>query len=439
MTALRELTNTRMRESIHAARLEDGLPVFISSRPGFLKGFAIVATNYGSLDNEFVPVGKASMTRFPEGIAHFLEHKLFEDQAGDVFDQFAKLGANANAFTSHCVTAYHYSAAETFYDCLDLLMDFVADPYFTEEGIEKERKVIAQEIRMYDDMPDQRGHLNLLKSLYHKHPIRDDIPGTVSSIRDITKAQLESCYHTFYRPENMVLCVAADVDPRECLDRIVGNATRQREKYGAPAKGAIQRAPIVEPAGVRQKLVEEHLSVSRPHVWIGWKGLPEKRGEAFIRREFEVAFLLDLLFGRSTAFYEKHYESGLLDGTFGASYVTERDDHAYLVVEGETDEPEKLVQAVDERLAEARRSGLDEEDFARIKSKAFGRFLRSFNSLEYVGTGYAESYFQGWDFLRYLDILEPIGMADLVKRLGDVFPEEGKAISIVRPARGGGE
>ncbi|MEZ0227284.1 MAG: M16 family metallopeptidase [Planctomycetota bacterium] len=429
-----ELRNARMGESIHSARLEDGLPVFISSRPGFLKGFAIIATNYGSLDNEFVPVGSEKMTRYPEGIAHFLEHKLFEDQAGDIFDQFARLGASANAFTSHAVTAYHYSAAETFYECLDLLLDFVADPYFTEESIEKERKVIAQEIRMYDDLPDQRGHLNLLKNLYHRHPIREDIPGTVQSIKEITKAQLESCYHTFYRPENMVLCVAADVDPKECLDRVAGNAARRHAKYGAPKSGPIVRAPIVEPAGVHRARFEEKHSVSRPHVWIGWKGTPEKKGEKFIRREFEVAFLLDLLIGRSTEFYEKHYESGLVDGTFGASYVTERDDHAYLVIEGETDDPDALVRAVDERLAEARARGLDEEDFARIRSKAFGRFLRSFNSLEYVGTGYAEAFLQGWDFLRYLDILEPVSMKDLMARLGDVFPDEGKSISIVRPS-----
>ncbi len=431
---LTELRNARMGESIHSAKLEDGLPVFISSRPGFLKGFAIIATNYGSLDNEFVPVGSDKMTRYPEGIAHFLEHKLFEDQAGDIFDQFARLGASANAFTSHAVTAYHYSAAETFYECLDLLLDFVADPYFTEESIEKERKVIAQEIRMYDDLPDQRGHLNLLKSLYHKHPIREDIPGTVASIKEITKAQLESCYHTFYRPENMVLCVAADVDPQECLGRISANAARRLAKYGRPKTGPIARAPIVEPPGVLRAAFEEKLSVSRPHVWIGWKGTPEKKGEKFIRREFEVAFLLDLLFGRSTEFYEKHYESGLVDGTFGASYVTERDDHAYLVVEGETDDPDGLVRAVDERLAEARARGLDPEDFARIRSKAFGRFLRSFNSLEYIGTGYAEAYFQGWDFLRYLDILEPVAMKDLMARLGDVFPDAGKSISIVRPS-----
>jgi len=290
---------------------------------------------------------------------------------------------------------------------------------------------------MYDDLPDQRGHLNLLKALYHAHPIREDIPGTLGSIKEITKAQLESCYRTFYRPENMVLCVAADVDPEDCLGKIVANAARRREKYGAPRTGPIARAPIAEPATAREPRVEERLSVSRPHVWIGWKGLPEKKGEKFIRREFEVAFLLDLVFGRSTEFYEKHYESGLIDGTFGASYVTERDDHAYLVIESETDDPDAFVRAVDARLDEARARGstvLRDEDFARIKSKAFGRFLRSFNSLEYVGTGYAEAYFQGWDFLRYLDILEPITMSDLRARLDDAFLARGKAVSIVRPA-----
>lgn len=427
-------TSPTLRESIHAARLEDGLPVFVSARPGFLKGFAILATGYGSLDNEFVPVGAEKLKRFPEGIAHFLEHKLFEDEAGDVFDEFARLGASANAFTSHSVTAYHYSASESFYECLDLLLDFVADPYFTDESIEKERKVIAQEIRMYDDLPDQRGHLNLLKALYEKHPIREDIPGTVRSIQEITKAQLEECYRTFYRPENMVLFVAADVDPQECLSRIAANARRRLEKYGAPRSGAVVRARLEEPARARAPRIEERLSVSRPHSWVGWKTTAGARGEEFIRKEFEVAFLLDLLFGRSTEFYEKHYESGLLDGSFGAGFVTEREDHAYVVVDGETDDPEALVREVDARIAEARARGLSREDFERIKSKAFGRFLRSFNSLEYVGTGYAEAYLQGWDFLRYLDILEPLALSHVERRLGEIFPDAGKAVSIVRPA-----
>jgi predicted Zn-dependent peptidase len=429
-----ERSSPRLRESVHATRLEDGLPVFVSARPGFLKGFAIVAVGYGSLDNEFVPLGQEKLKRFPEGIAHFLEHKLFEDEAGDVFDEFARLGAQANAFTSHAVTAYHYSASENFYECLDLLLDFVSDPYFTNESIEKERKVIAQEIRMYDDLPEQRGHLNLLKALYERHPIREDIPGTVHSIEKITKAELEECYRTFYRPENMVLFVAADLDPRECLERVAANEARRRAKYGTPPGGAVRRAKLEEPARARSPRVEEKLSVSRPHVWVGWKTTPGARGEDFVRKEFEIAFLLDLLFGRSSEFYEKHYESGLVDGSFGAGYVTERDDHAYVVVDGETDKPDELVRRLDVELAQARERGLSAEDFERIKSKAFGRFLRSFNSLEYVATGYAESYLQGWDFLRYLDILEPIQLADVERRLGEIFPAAGKSVSIVWPS-----
>ncbi len=302
--SLVELASPRLRESIWSTRLEDGLPVFVSSRPGFLKGFAIIATGYGSLDNEFVPIGETAPKRFPEGIAHFLEHKLFEDQAGDVFDMFARLGASANAFTSHSVTAYHYSATENFFECLDLLLDFVADPYFTDDAIEKERKVIAQEIRMYDDMPEQRGHLSLLKALYKKHPIREDIPGTVQSIQAITKSQLESCYRTFYRPENMVLFVAGDFAATDAIQRIAANAARRRAKYGDPPRGKIVRARMDEPPGVARTRVEEKLSVSRPHVWVGWKNVPDAPGENFIRGEFEAAFLLDLLFGRGTEFYE---------------------------------------------------------------------------------------------------------------------------------------
>jgi predicted Zn-dependent peptidase len=428
-TTLRE--SPKLDERVHEAVLDDGLRTFILPKPGFLKSFAIIVTGYGSIDNEFVPLGASASRRYPEGIAHFLEHKLFEDEAGDVFDEFARLGASANAFTSHAVTAYHFSASERFYDCLDLLVDFVADPYFTEEAIEKERKVIAQEIRMYDDMPDQRGHLNLLRALYHRHPIREDIPGTVSSIKEITKAQLEECYRTFYRPDNMALVVAGDVEPREALARIEANAARRAAKFGVPPRGQVVRSPIVERPDVRSHRVEERLSVSRPHVWIGWKDpRPGQRGDAYVKKEFEVAFLLDLLFGRSTAFYEDNYASGLLDGSFGARYVTERDDHAYTVVFGETDDPEKLVRVVEGRVKETLHAGLSAEDFARIKNKAFGRFLRSFNSLDYVGTGYAEAYFQGWDFLRYLDVLEPLSLAEVERHLA-LFQESLRAVSIV--------
>ncbi|MBI3725956.1 hypothetical protein HY251_18670 [bacterium] len=217
------------------------------------------------------------------------------------------------------------------------------------------------------------------------------------------------------------------------MRKIAANAARRREKYGALARGAVARARIEEPAGARSPRVEEKLSVSRPHVWVGWKTTSGPRGEEFLRREFEVAFLLDLLFGRGTEFYEKHYESGLIDASFGASLGTEREDHAYVVVDGETDDPDALVRAVVERISEGRERGLPSEDFERIKSKAFGRFLRSFNSLEYVGTGYAEAYLQGWDFLRYLDVLEPITLAEVERNLATLFPEAGRAVSIVRP------
>lgn len=426
----------RVDELFHQGVLDDGLPVRVIPKPGYQKKFAILATDYGSIDTGFAPVGGEDLDS-PEGVAHFLEHKLFEDEAGDAFNQFAQYGASANAWTSYTDTAYHFTASTSFYECLDLLMSFVTNPYFTEEQIEKERKVIEQEIRMYDDNPDSRAHLNLLKALYHVHPVRCDVPGTVDSIARIDKSLLELCHRTFYRPDNMLLVVAGDLDPAEVFARAEANVQRRLER--APTSGGngngsgFRRLLPQEPLEARERRIEERMAVSQPLVWIGSKETPVAPGPDLIRSLRETNFMLELVFGRSTAFFEKHRESGVVDDTFSASFHMGRGGYAHLLIGGETPDPDGMVRVVEEGFAEARERGLDADDFTRLRNKAWGRFLRSFNSLESIAIGEADSSLQGWDLLEYLDLLESITLERVTARLEQVFAPERRAVSVVLP------
>ncbi|MBL4846701.1 MAG: insulinase family protein, partial [Planctomycetes bacterium] len=219
MRSTRIRASGRVDEEFHEGVTEDGLRVKVIPRPGYQKKFAIFVTDYGSIDTAFQAPGADQFCETPPGVAHFLEHKLFQTKEGDAFSEFARYGASANAFTSYTQTAYHFGTSSDFYPCLDLLLDFVAVPYFTPEAIDKERKVIAQEIRMYEDSPDAVAHLDLLQALYHSHPVREDITGSLDSICEIDGDVLELCHRTFYNPENMVLVVSGDLDPSEVYAR----------------------------------------------------------------------------------------------------------------------------------------------------------------------------------------------------------------------------
>jgi len=423
----------RLDETVWEGRTPGGLPVKIVPKPGFQKKFAIVTAGYGAVDNAFVPAGEAQPRVVPEGIAHFLEHKLFEDEAGDVFDQFARHGASANAYTSPNETAYHFTTASQLEPCLDLLLDFVTRPYFTDESIEKERGVIAQEIRMYDDDPGSRGQLNLMKALYHAHPVREDVPGTVESIARIDKPLLELCHRTFYQPRNMVLSVAGDVDPEAILARVVANEARRVEARGPLVDAPIQRVAVDEPPGVRERSVEERMSVSIPRVLVGFKDTPGDPGPDLLRRNLRAYLLIELLFGRSSAFYERHYASGLIDPTFAHYYTASRGGYAYAIVGGETERPEELVDAVTAEIAAARRDGLDPDDFVRIRNKVVGYYLKGFNSVEQMAGREVDAHLEGWDLLGYLELLESITLDEVTALLPALLGEERRAVSLIRP------
>lgn len=438
---MRELTvrtSERLDEALHQATLDDGLPVIVVPKPGYLKSVALLTTRYGAVDQAFALPGETTARATPAGIAHFLEHKLFEDQAGDVFDQFARVGAQANAYTTHHETGYYFATSERFWECLDLLLDFVTDPYFTPEQIEKERQVIAQEIRMYLDDPDSRAHQNLLRGLYHRHPVREEIPGTLESIQQIDKGMLELCHGAFYRPQDMLLVVAGDLDPREVFERLEASAVARREERGQPPPpaGSVTRVAVDEPASVVESRLDEEQPVASPRVLIGWKDAPVQAGPDLLRRSLEQGLLLELLFGRSTAFYEAHYASGLLDGSFSHGWSGGRSGFAYAAVGGETRDPEAFVSTVMARVREAKATGLDRDDFGRMRNRAYGSFVRSWNSVEQVVSQVTSATLNGWDVLGYVEAVEAVTLEDLERGLDLLLDEGRRVVSVVRPVGG---
>jgi len=420
----------RVDEEFHQGVTDDGLRVRVIPRPGYAKKFAIFVTDYGSIDTAFQAPGSNERHQTPPGVAHFLEHKLFQTEEGDAFSEFARYGASANAFTSYTQTAYHFGTSSDFYPCLDLLLDFVAVPYFTPEAIDKERKVIAQEIRMYEDSPDAVAHLDLLQALYHNHPVREDITGSLDSICAIDGDILRLCHQTFYNPENMVLVVSGDLDPSEVFART--EAARGRLSQPPPA-GRVARHLPDEPREARESLVERRLAVALPKVLLGSKEKIRAGGPEGIRAQREVRFLLELVFGRASAFFEDHSATGLIDDTFYASLSAGRGGYAHIAIGGETPKPEAFEGAIRDAIERAKRDGLSADDFTRLRNKAWGRYLRGFNSLSGVAYGEVDATLEGWDLLGYLDMLEQIQLSDLEARLRTILDPACTALSIVRP------
>jgi predicted Zn-dependent peptidase len=419
----------RLGEEVHSTRLANGLTVSVLPKRGFLKKYAVLATRYGSIDNVFQAAGESEAREVPAGIAHFLEHKLFEEEGGNAFDRFSKNGAYCNAFTSYTTTAYLFSCTDLFAENLGLLVDFVGNPYFTEAAIARERQIISQEIRMYEDSPDWRGFQGLLEALYVRHPVRVDITGTVESISRIEKADLERCYRTFYQPRNMILFAAGDLDPAEVMDR--ADEAFARRRYGEA--GEPRRVVVDEPGALAAREVRLELDVSQPRLLLGWKDVTGAgSGAELLRKDVELAFAIELIFGRSGAFYQRCYESGLIDAGFSASYTGER-DHGYVAVGGETDEPDRLRDELCAAAARAVEAGFDEADFRRIKNKAIGKFLRNFNSLEFIASSFVQGHFLDVDFFEYLPAIDAATREDVQARAAEVFRKDRMASSIVEP------
>lgn len=414
--------NERYIEAVH----ESGLKVMICPKPDFTSCYALFGTRYGSTDTKFRLKGEDNFVTIPEGTAHFLEHKLFESEEGDAFDRFSKTGASANAYTSFDRTCYLFSCSDRFDENLDILLDFVRHPYFTEQTVQKEQGIIGQEIRMYDDDPGWCVSFNLLKALYHNHPVRIDIAGTVESIAEINAEVLYDCYRTFYNPSNMFLCICGPVDPDAILQKV------EKLFEGVEPK-PIERGRHDEPREIVTDRVEKEMAVSLPLFCYGYKEDCTASPEKSLRERIETNILLEMIGGRSSRLYNELLEQGLINDAFDASYFTGF-GYAAEMFEGESSEPEKVAAAIRTEIERLRTDGIDAAEFARAKNSLYGRNVMMYNSVERVASALSSAAMEGYCLFDMVDIYEAITLADLQKRINEQFDPAYCALSIVRPA-----
>ncbi len=421
--------NALLGEKYYEAKHPSGLKVVIVPK-AHKKAFALFGTRYGSIHRTFKTDKDKDFVTVPDGIAHFLEHKLFENEDGsDTFNHFAANGASCNAFTSNEMTAYLFSATDRYYENLKILLDFVTKPYFTPETVQKEMGIIGQEIRMGQDEPFHQLYYGLLDALFVNHNVKIDIAGTEETISQITSDILYRCYHTFYNLHNMLLVLCGPWDKKkvkEVMDEIL---------VPSPKESITTESPK-EPKRIHKKKVEKYFPVALPLFAVGMKEGDLKkriRPEEFLKKQAEHEVLSDILFGKSSAFYNELYDKGLIGDKFSVEYNLSR-DYGYLLLLGETRRPEAVYRKVRETVGRAMEI-LTEEDFIRSKRAVFSRSVQDWNSTTEIAENFMDFAFSGTDMLLYPETVKNISFEDLKERIRLSYRKDKLVLSVVKPGK----
>ncbi|MDU7337180.1 MAG: pitrilysin family protein [Clostridium sp.] len=422
---MEKITNERVHDSYYSFKHPSGLRIFVYPKEGSNSTYAIFGTRYGSVDTSFRRSDEKEVCTVPEGIAHFLEHKLFESEDGDAFTRFAKTGASANAYTSFDKTCYLFSSTENVYESLEILLDFVQSPYFTEQTVQKEQGIIGQEIRMYDDDPQWRVMFNLLKALYHHHPVKIDIAGTVESIAEITPDYLYRCYNTFYNLNNMALCVAGNIDPERVLE-LCNKMLKSSEAV------EVERIFEEEPAGVVEKRVEQKLSVTLPLFQFGFK---EAAGHRSIQELAQMEVLLELLASDASPLYRRLLDANLINtASFGSEYF-EGPGYAAVIFSGESKDPDAVAKEICSEVERLRKEGISQEAFARARKALYGRNVAALNSAEAIANAMITLTFDERELFSYIDALATVELQDVQDLLEKQLLTKNSALSVITPIK----
>ncbi len=422
------IENSKVKEKIYKEKLDNGLVVMVIPKKDTVKKYIIWGTNYGSNDNKFIVPGEEKITEVPNGVAHFLEHKLFEQENGtNSLDTLTALGVEANAYTTNDHTAYLYSCTDNFYEALDEFMDYVQHPYFTDENVEKEKGIIGQEIMMYDDYPDWRVYINLLNAMYYENPIKIDITGTIETISKIDKEILYKCYNTFYNPSNMLLVVCGDFEPEKIIEEIKSRLIDKKEN------GEIKRIYPEEKEEIVKKKVEQKLEVSEPLFMIGIKDMPDltKKSEEKVKKHISLQILLNLIFGRSSKLYQRLYNEGTIFGLPSLDYEF-GNTYSHILITGQSKNPEMVFEELKKEIEKLKEEGINSSDLERIKKMLYGDYIREFDDVTDISRNVLSDYFKGINSFDYLEEIQTINEEILMQFLNGIFKEEKMVISIVR-------
>ena len=414
----------RIGEEVLCTVLPNGLPVYIVPKKGFLRKYALFATRYGGMDMRFEKDGQWLDT--PAGIAHYLEHKMFDTEEGNALQELAKNGAEPNAFTSNAITCYYFDSTEKFYENLEILLSFVSVPYFTDESVQKEQGIIGQEIGMIEDNPEWQVYKQLMQALYHTSPARTPVAGSVESISHITAQTLYDCHKAFYTPANMCLVVVGDVKPERVLaaaNQILPARSGPliRRDYGAE-----------ETLTAANHFVSSTMEVSMPTFLAGFKCPPQHGGEEQHRFAAIGELACDVLMGESSPLYARLYAEGLINGSFGAAFDL-LPGASYVYAGGDSKDPQAVVEAI---LAEAQRlaeQGVDEDYYRRVVNANFGAALKALNSFESIAVSMAEGCFQHYDPYRFPEVYDSITAEDVLDFLRQNMTREHMALSVIAP------
>ena len=419
------IRNLNVKEEVYIEKLENGLTVMIIPKKGALKKYVIWGTNFGSIDNHFMIKQDHEEVQIPDGVAHFLEHKLFEQENGtNSLDVLSSLGVDANAYTTNDHTAYLFEATNHFYEALDELMNYVQNPYFTDENVEKEKGIIGQEINMYEDEPEWQVYMNAMKLMYHVNPINIDIAGSIESISKIDKEILYKAYNNFYDLSNMLLVVCGDFDPEEILEEVKKRITK------TSSQKEVQRIYAKEPEEIVENTKTVSMEVSMPIFAIGFKDKLEQN-DKIVKKSIAIQILLYMLLGKSSEGYQTLYNNGdiisepLLDYEFSKQY-------AHVLITGGAKNPQKVVEMLKTQIQKYKTSGLNKEHFERIKKKIYGDYISGYNDVGNIARMFLSDYFKGINSFDYLEQYNSVSIDYAKQILDEVFNINKMVVSIVK-------
>ena len=420
---MQTIENSKIQEKVYIEKLENGLKVIVIPKKT-QKKYIIWGINYGSIDNHFSVDGKEII--HPDGIAHYMEHKMFEQEKGpNSLDVLCAMGVNANAYTTNNHTAYLYEdSSGKFYEALDEFMDYVQHPYFTDENVEKERGIIEQEIMMYDDYPDWKLYMNALKAMYHKNTINIDIAGSKESIAQITKEKLYEANDAFYRPDKMVIVVCGDFEPEQIISEIRKRMVLQNTNK------KVDRIYEEEPEGIVKSRVEAEMNISMPLFMIGYKDVTKVENQ--IKKDLALDIIFNILIGDSSELYQSLYKDGLLQTQ--PSFIYENtNNYSHALIEGQSENYDEVVKRIETGIEQLKQNGITDEEFERIKKRQYGELVKSYNNVDHIATSFLQNYFKGINPLDYFEEFEGLDKGYTMRILNDVFDSDKRVVSIIKP------
>lgn len=421
------IESTKIKEKAYIEKLENGLNVIIIPKKNTNKKYVIWGTNFGSIDNNFIMPDSGEEVKIPDGVAHFLEHKMFEQSNGtNSLDVLMALGLEANAYTTNDHTAYLFECSnDKFYEGLDELMDYVQNPYFTDENVEKEKGIIGQEIMMYNDDPGFQLYLNTMDCMYHKNAVKLDIAGTIDSISKINPDILYKCYNTFYHPSNMTLVVCGDFEPQELLNEIIKRLNNKENQ------GKIKRIYEDEDETINRNDKKVEMAVSMPIFMIGYKDCIENP-EEIVKKHMAIEILLNMLLGKSSKLYKELYNSGKLISEPDFDYEFSK-QYAHILISGQSKDYNEIYEKIKEQVNNYKNNGLDAEHFERIKRKIYGDYVSEYNSVSDIARMFLADSFKGINSFDYIEKYNEITKQYVEQILKEVFIEDKMVLSVINP------